>query len=111
MEYADHANYASSTACFGIEGNSGSTLSQVRIGTRTPAIGSGKTFPEQAVITLKPADQWGNCYTAHNGGSLNYMQYQRHLDFSKGLSLEIYKDDKIERIGVKFIEVTVIRSN
>ena len=33
--------------------------------------------------------------------------YDKRLLLSKGLTLEVYKHNKNERVGIKFIEVTV----
>ena len=109
FEYQDQNNYVTTPPCFASQGKSGSTLSSVTYGPYTASF-KGKKFPGEAVITLKPTEQWGSCYTAHDGGYLNYMKYKSHLDLAKGIFLEAYKADKGERVGIKYIEVTVIQS-
>ena len=39
---------------------------------------------------------------------MNTAGYKNRLMPSKGLTLEVYKHQKHERVGIKFIEVTVI---
>ena len=34
--------------------------------------------------------------------------YNKRLQLSKGLALEVYRDGKEENVGIKFIEVTVM---
>ena len=65
-------------------------------------------YDGQFVITLKLNERWGSCYTAHDGGFVKTAAYNKRLLLSKGLALEVYKQHKTERVGIKFIEVTVI---
>ena len=34
--------------------------------------------------------------------------FNNRLMFSKGLTLEVYKGDKDEKVGIRFIKVTII---
>ena len=111
FEYPDQNNYGSHSPCFATQGKSGSTLSSRTYGPHLSSSFTGKKYPGQAVITLKPNEQWGSCYTAHDGGFLNYMKYKTHLDLAKGIFFEVYKSSKGERVGIKYIEVTVIQNH
>ena len=42
-----------------------------------------------------------------DGGFVKTATYDKRLLLSKGLTLEVYKHGKDERVGIKFIEVTV----
>merc|ERR1711951_72131 len=107
FQYADQNDYPSQSACSGKLGKSGDALSGDTNGPLGPPF-TKKMYPGQAVITLKPTEQWGSCYTTHDGGFLNYMNFNSHLDLSKGIFFEVYKTDKSERVGIKFLEVSVI---
>ncbi|KAL9954533.1 hypothetical protein ACROYT_G042083 [Oculina patagonica] len=111
FETVDKNTYAKNFApCFGIEGSSGSTLTGQRwIGYSSPRP-VDTSYPGQFVITLKldAHENWGFCYTAHDGGFVNTAGFNNRLVLSNGLSLEAYKHEKFERVGIKFLEVTVV---
>ncbi|KAL9954546.1 hypothetical protein ACROYT_G042097 [Oculina patagonica] len=102
--YEDYAN------CYGVEGSSGTTLTGRRYINYYWTSPSDSFYPGQFVITLKldAHENWGSCYTAHEGGFVKTAGYNNRLVLSNGLSLEVYKDDKEERSGINFIEVTVV---
>ncbi|XP_078350434.1 uncharacterized protein LOC144635216 [Oculina patagonica] len=95
--------------CFGIEGSSGAILTDV-IGINPSSRPKDAFYPSQFVITLKldAHENWGSCYTAHDGGFVKTIGYNNRLVLSNGLTLEVYKGDKEERAGIRFIEVTVV---
>ena len=61
----------------------------------------------QFVFTLKLDVRWGSCYTVHDGGFVRTAGYNNRLMLSKGLNLEIYKSDKGERVGIRYIKVAI----
>lgn len=94
--------------CFGQEGTSGNSLTGVTL-TSTNRPGPIHTFyPDKFVMTLKLTERWGSCYTAHDGGFEKIAHYNKRLLLSKGLTLEVYKGQADEKVGIKFIEVTVM---
>jgi len=94
--------------CLGIEGTSGNSLTGVTL-TSTNRPSTNDTFyPDQFVMTLKITERWGSCYTAHDGGFVKIAHYNKRPLLSKGLTLEVYKGQARERVGIKFIEVTVM---
>ena len=106
----DKANYNSHSPCHGYQGTSGTSLTGgLWISPKWPKP-SDTFFPGQFVITLKldAYKNWGSCYTAHDGGFVKTAVYNKQLVLSKGLTLEVYKGEKEERVGIKFIEVTVV---
>ena len=109
FQYVDQNNYHNYFPCYGIEANSSSALNIERWGAFNANF-NGKLYPGQAVITLRPHEQWGSCYTTHDGGFLNYMQYATRLDPNKGIALEVYKHDQDERVGIKYVEVIVTQA-
>jgi len=106
----DKLNYGSAAPCFGVEGVSGVTLSSVRHSPNTPKPGDS-FFPGQFVFTLKLDERWGSCYTAHDGGFVRTAGYKGRLMLNKELTLEVYKSEKGERIGIRFIKVTIIEDD
>ena len=106
FETVDKGNYGSLPPCYGLEGASGSTLTSIHYKTLTPKP-SDSFYPGQFVFTLKLDERWGSCYTAHDGGFVKTAGYNNRLMLSKGLTLEVYKSDKDERVGIKYIKVAI----
>ena len=103
----DKLNYGKPSApCYGMEGVSGGTITGRRHEPATPKP-SDSFYP--FVITLKLDERWGSCYTAHDGGFVRTAGYNNRLMFSKGLTLEVYKSNKDERVGIRFIKVTIVQ--
>ena len=105
---ADKLNYGHGgvSPCFGLEAKSGSTLSSMRYESYTPKP-SDSFYPGQFVFTLKLDERWGSCYTAHDGGFVRTAAYKNRLTFSKGLTLEVYKGNAGERVGIRYIKVAI----
>lgn len=104
----DKPNYNTFPPCHGMEGASGAAMSKVRydgLNLKT----SASTYPGQFVFTLKLDERWGSCFTAHNGGFVRTANYNNRLTLSQGLTLEVYKSDRIERVGIKFIKVAITK--
>ncbi|XP_078350483.1 uncharacterized protein LOC144635252 [Oculina patagonica] len=107
----DKDNYMKYAPCFGTEGSSGTSITgKLRWIDRLSPRPIDTFFPGQFVITLKldAHENWGSCYTAHDGGFVKTAGYNNRLVLRQGLSLEVYKEDKEERAGIRFIEVTVV---
>ena len=102
----DKDNYHSFAPCYGAETSPGVDR---LIGKYSP-IKNDSFYPGQFVFTLKldGNESWGSCYTAHDEGFLHTFVYKSRLNPSMGLTLEVYKENKEERVGIKFIEVTVV---
>lgn len=96
-----------SAPCHGVEGVSGATFNVSRYEPLLPKP-SDSFYPGQYVITLKLDQRWGSCYTAHDAGFVRTAGYNNRLLFSNGLTLEVYKADIIERVGIKYIKVTIV---
>lgn len=103
----DKLNFDDRSPCVGVEGDSGSTFNSIRFESLTPKA-SDSFYPGQYDITLKLDQRWGSCYTAHDGGFVRTAGFNNRLMFSKGLTLEVYKSDKDEKVGIRFIKVTII---
>ena len=97
--------------CYGHEGTSGTTLTGVTTISPTSPRPSDTHYPGQFVMTLKLDEHWGSCYTAHDGGFVKTAVFNKRLMLNKGLTLEVYKDETAEKVGIKYIEVTVTQDN
>ena len=104
----DKRNYDGLAPCYKMEGSSGTQLSSLMYGSGTPKP-SDSFYPGQFVFTLKLDERWGSCYTAHDGGFVTTTAYNKRLMLNKGLILETYHQDKGEKVGIKFIKVTIIQ--
>ena len=110
FETCDKGNYGDHSPCYGMEGSSGPSITSLRhdpVGPKT----SDSFYPGQYVFTLKLDERWGSCYTAHDGGFVRTTGYNNRLVLSKGLTLEVYKSDKEERVGIRFIKVTITKDS
>ena len=64
------------------------------------------------VFTLKLNERWGSCYTTRDGGFVKTADgYNNRLVLSKGLTLEVYKEYREERVGIRFIKVSIIEDD
>ena len=110
FQTCDKGNYADHSPCYGMEGVSGVSITSIR---RDPVVpNNGDSFyPGQYIFTLKLDERWGSCYTAHNAGFVRTAAYNNRLVLSKGLILEVYKSDAGERVGIRFIKVTVTKDS
>ena len=108
FETCDKGNYVYTAPCYKTEGSSGTRLSTIKHGPLTPKP-SDSFYPGQFVLTLKLDERWGSCYTAHDGGFVKTAGYRKRLTLNKGLILETYKSGRGEKVGIKFIKVTIIQ--
>ena len=93
-----------------MEGVSGVSIMSVRRDPVAPKNGDS-FYPGQYVFTHKLDERCGSCYTAHNAGYVRTAAYNNRLVLSKGLTLEVYKSDAGERVGIRFIKVTVTKDS
>ncbi|XP_078382871.1 uncharacterized protein LOC144665515 isoform X2 [Oculina patagonica] len=110
FETVDKWNYGDHSPCFGMEGVSGQSVTSIRRDPVTPKP-SDSFYPGQYVFTLKLDERWGSCYTAHDGGFVRTTGYNNRLVLSKGLTLEVYRSDKEEKVGIRFIKVTITKDS
>ena len=108
FETVDRSNYYGWSPCFGAEGKSGETLTEIpRLDRFSSLIASEKFYPDQFLITLKLDQSWGSCFTPHDGGFNKTAEYTKQLLLSHGLTLEVYKSHGKELVGIKYINITV----
>jgi len=111
FEVCDKGNYLDHSPCYGVEGIPRvSYLSSIRhIEYKSPGTNDSR-HPGQIAFILKLDEQQGFCQTAHDGGFTKAIGYSHRLMFSEGLSLEVYKGDSGERVGIKYIKVVVMET-
>ena len=92
--------------CIITEGDSSATTFTQIHSISGPTVIS-RRYSSEINIQFRPAEQWGSCHTEHDGGYTNVGNYQRLLDPSKGLQLEIYRDSASEKYRIKYIMINV----
>ena len=68
--------------------------------THTSAI-----LPEEFVLTFKPREKFGSCYTSIDSGVISPVQYTRTLFLNRGLWLEVYREGTFEQYTFNYIKV------
>ena len=108
FEAPDRRSYARQSPCYAIEGTSGKTLTDINFkNTNFPKVSKYSLYPGRFIFTFKLDQRWGPCYTAQDYGFVKTAGYINRLKLSKGLNLEVYKTNKGERVGIKFIKVAI----
>lgn len=110
FDTCDKGNYGTNAPCYKMEGLSGTTISSKKVGPYTTKP-SQNFYPGQFLFTIKLNERWGACYTAHDGGFVTTAAYSNRLMISKGLTLEIYQEDKSEKVGIRFFKVSIKEDN
>ena len=81
----DINNYPSSPPCFPASAS----------GTLSKTFSTGPV-PDQFTFLLKPAERFGACSSAIHGGYVNVGIFNNQLDLSRGINLQIRKEDSYE---------------
>ena len=110
FETIDQGNYASHFPYYGVESMSGVSLTSLTQDSVTPKP-SDSFYPGQFVFTLELDERLASCYTAHDAGFVRTAGYSNGLALSKGLTLEDYKSDAGEGVGIRLIKVTVTKDS
>ena len=101
------ANDRHSHPCLVAEANSNTNILQNFVSHGYGPSVTSRRYSSEIKIQLKPAEKWGSCHTEHDGGYTNADVYQHFLDPSRGLHLEIYRDNADEKYRIKYIVVDV----
>ena len=100
----DKGNYNGSP-CLSHEGDAGSVL-QNRVLGNAPVVTS-RSYSSEVKLQIRPTEQWGSCHTEHDEGYTRIANYQRNLDLTNGLYLEMYGADTGEKYCIKYIVVDI----
>ena len=103
----DKDNYGSSSPCYNIEGDATNTNLNNRVYGSTGTKVNSRAYSSEIIIQIKPNDRWGSCHTEHDEGHVNIVNYQRKLDISKGLYLQMYRADTNEKYYIEYIVVDI----
>ena len=57
---------------------------------------NGRPIPDQFTFLLKPAERFGACSSEQQGGYVNVGIFNDQLDLSRGINLQIRKEDSPE---------------
>ena len=100
-------NYGTRIPCSIVEGDITKTsfINRERDNTGTKV--SSQEYSSEITMQLKPNDQWGSCHTEHDEGTVTIASYQRRLDITKGLYLQMYRSDAAEKYHIKYIVVNI----
>ena len=110
FETCEKDNYETNAPCYGIEGISGASASSLRSNPVLPKP-NDSFYPGQFVFTLKLDERWGSCYIPHDGGFVRTAGYNNRVMLNEGLNLEVYRSNKGERVGIRFIKVAIIQDD
>ena len=64
-------------------------------------------YSSEVKIQIKSCEKWGSCHTEHEGGFVFIANYQRNLDLTKGLYLDVYRHGAGEVYRIEYITVDV----
>ena len=103
----DKDNYKDHTPCVYIEGDAINKTLNIRNRDITGTLVNSRLFSSEITIQIKPNSQWGSCHTEHDEGLVNIVNYQRKLDYTKGLYLHMYRDHAVEKYRIEYITVNV----
>ncbi|XP_065892616.1 uncharacterized protein [Dysidea avara] len=95
--------------CYKVEGDNVNNVLTNRVHERSDAKLSNPSqgYSSEVKIQIKPCEKWGSCHTEHEGGFVFIVNYQRNLDLTKGLYLEVYRTHAGEIYRIKYITVNV----
>jgi len=92
-------------ACNHYEGSSGATLASITH-FDGPTVSSTR-YSSEIKVHIRPTEKWGSCHTEHDEGYTNIANYQHLLNLTKGLNLEMYRDNVSERYRMKYVIIDI----
>ena len=106
----DKDNYVNQVPCYRLEGDSTGNILQNILADSAGVRVRSRYYSSEITIQIKPNDQWGSCHTEHDEGLVNIVNYQHKLNFTKGLYLQMYRDDDAsEKYRIKYITLNIDR--
>ena len=105
----DKNNFASSPPCYSTEGDNVNDILTNRVHDNSGAKpNSPRGVSSKVKIQIKPGEKWGSCHTEHAEGFVFIKNYNRNLDLTKGLFLDMYRNNAPEIYRIEYITVDVI---
>ena len=102
----DNGNYPTLSPCFSFEGDKDTGVLTNRSLGSGPLVTS-RSYSSEVKLQIRPTEQWGSCHTEHDEGYTNIGNYQRKLDLTNGLYLEMYHDHAHETYRIKYVIVDI----
>ena len=102
----DKGNYYALAPCFGTEADISSKIFTNSKSSSGPLVTS-RNYSIEIKLQIRPKERWSSCHTEHDEGYTNTANFQRQLDLSQGLYLEMYRADTGERYRIKYIKVDI----
>ena len=104
----DKGNYPDQPPCFPYEGDIVNGILSNKINYHYVGLPvTSRLYSSEVKMQIRPTEQWGSCHTEHDEGHTTTGNYQRKLDLTKGLYLDVYQADKPETYQIKYIVVDV----
>ena len=104
----DNNNFATLPPCYSAEGdNVNNILTNAAYDNSGPKLNSPQGYSSEVKIQIKPGEKWGSCHTEHAEGFVFIENYQRELDLTKGLFLDIYRNNVAEIYRIEYMTVDV----
>ena len=113
FDVPDRTNYHSVPPCFQSEADSINGTLQNKNGITNAPLVSSRLYSSEVKLQIRPTERWASCHTEHDEGTTNIANYNRKLDLTNGLYLEMYHSekyddaDKAETYRIKYIVVDV----
>ena len=103
----DKDNYGSTLPCYKYEGDIINEILQNQLSDSTGTKVNSLLYSSEITIQIKPNEKWGSCHTEHDEGNVFIGNYERKLDLTKGLYLEMLRSGSNERYYIEYIVVNI----
>ena len=104
----DQRNYHDLPPCLNTEGDIvDGVLSNSPAIIRSNSVVMSRSYSSEVKLQIRPTEQWGSCHTEHDEGYTNVGNYQRTLDLTNALFLEMYQHHASETYRIKYIVVDI----
>ena len=104
----DKGNYPAIPPCYLAEAdNINNVLAKTTLNNAGTKSSLTQGYSSEVKIQMKPCERWGSCHTEHDGGLVYISNYQRELDLTKGLYLDMYRNSPGETYHIEYITVSV----
>ena len=107
FQAVDKGNYGDHSPCYNVEGDATNTNLINRVRDITSPKVNSRHYSSEITIQIKPNNRWGSCHTEHDEGTVNIVNYQHTLNITKGLYLQMYRDDPLEKFHLKYIVASI----
>ena len=102
-------NKGTTSPCYKAEGDNVNNVLTNRVyDSSSPKLSNpSQGYSSELKIQIKPCEKWGSCHTEHEEGFVFIANYQRNLDLTKGLYLDVYRGSAGEVYRIEYVTVDV----